>query len=84
MNRAFQIVIENVNTLPPRHHTNNKLRAIRRFDHEQDTDVWCMSELNVNWHEVTEENKLQELLRSEVPTKVKMAHNSHEKSGWSQ
>ena len=49
-----------------------------------DTDVRCMSELIVNWHEVTEENKLQELFRSEVPTKVKTAHNSHEKSGWSQ
>ena len=83
MDRAFRFVIENVNTMPPRHHANNKLRPIRRFDYKQDTNIRCMSELNVNWYEVTAENKLQELFRSEVPIKVKKAHNSHEKSGWS-
>ena len=45
---AFQIVVKNVNLLPPRHHNNSKPDTIRKFDRHYSVNVRCMSELNTN------------------------------------
>ena len=71
----------NVNGIPPKWISNNKVNAIRRWIRKHDADGFFGVEANLNWTKMPMEGKLPELFRTENAIRTITAHNTHENFG---